>query len=245
MKNIYDNEEFFNAYSQMSRSKDGLTAAGEWHQLRPLFPDLHDKAVLDIGCGYGWHSKYAAEQGAKSVLGFDLSEKMIAKAKIRNADERITYEVCGIEEYAYPKDTYDVAVSNLALHYVADLDAVYGNIYKTLKDDGVFLLNIEHPVFTAGVNEDWIYDGDRRPQFWPVDNYFYAGERQTHFLGQTVTKQHHTLTQIIMGLIRAGFVLEAVEEAQPCAEMMKIPGMKDEMRRPMMLLIRARKPYAR
>ena len=52
-------------------------------------------------------------------------------------------------------------------------------------------------------------------------------------------KQHHTLTQILMGLLRNGFALEAVEEAEPPEEMMEIPGMRDELRRPMMLLVKA------
>ena len=43
-----------------------------------------------------------------------------------------------------------------------------------------------------------------------------------------------------MGLLESGFMLEAVEEAQPPRSMMKIPGMKDELRRPMMLLVRAK-----
>ena len=34
MRNIYDNSEFFAAYAEMGRSKDGLKAAGEWHQLQ-------------------------------------------------------------------------------------------------------------------------------------------------------------------------------------------------------------------
>lgn len=43
------------------------------------------------------------------------------------------------------------------------------------------------------------------------------------------------------GLIRTGFRIEWVEEACPSEEMMGIPGMKDEMRRPMMLMVRAGK----
>ncbi len=43
------------------------------------------------------------------------------------------------------------------------------------------------------------------------------------------------------GLIRTGFRIEWVEEARPSEEMMGIPGMKDEMRRPMMLMVRAGK----
>ena len=52
-------------------------------------------------------------------------------------------------------------------------------------------------------------------------------------------KQHHTLTQIIMGLLNNGFELKVVEEAEPPKEMMDIPGMEDELRRPMMLLVKA------
>lgn len=241
MSNIYDDKQFFDQYAKMSRSQQGLSGAGEWRQFMALFPDLNGKSVLDLGCGYGWHCKYAVERGAKQVLGIDLSEKMIDEAKEKNADPKITYRVCGLEDYDYPANTYDCVISNLVLHYIADIDAIFRKIYLTLKADGVFLLNIEHPVFTAGVNQDWVFDPDGKPRFWPVDNYFYPGERVTHFLGQRVVKQHHTLTQILMGLIHAGFRLEAVEEAMPGADMMGIPGMADEMRRPMMLLIKSLK----
>ena len=65
------------------------------------------------------------------------------------------------------------------------------------------------------------------------------GARKTRFLGCDVVKQHHTLTQILMGLLNNGFSMEAVEEAEPPEEMMHIPGMADELRRPMMLLVKA------
>lgn len=239
MNNEYDNEVFFREYAKMPRSKDGLRAAGEWHQLKPLFPPLQGKCVLDLGCGYGWHCKFAAEQGASRILGLDLSQKMIDEARKRNAEERIAYRVCGMEEYEYPESSWDCVISNLALHYVEDLETIFQKVYRTLKPGGTFLFNIEHPVFTAGVGQDWIYTNEGKPQYWPVDDYFISGERHTHFLGCDVVKQHHTLTQILMGLLNNGFKLEAVEEAKPPKEMMDIPGMKDELRRPMMLLVKA------
>lgn len=241
MNNIYDKKEFFDQYAQMSRSKQGLAGAGEWHQLKHLFPRLSEKRVLDLGCGYGWHCKYAAEQGAGEVLGLDLSEKMIAEAASRNSGENIAYHVCGLDEYDYPENTWDLVVCNLVLHYVADLETVYSRIYRTLKPNGTFLFNIEHPVFTSGVRQEWIYGEDGRPLCWPVDDYFLPGERSTHFLGCDVTKQHHTLTQILSGLLKAGFAIEAVEEAEPPKDMLDIPGMADELRRPMMLLVKAGK----
>lgn len=240
MPNEYDNPTFFAQYSQMSRSKGGLSAAGEWYMLKNLLPDFAGKDVLDLGCGYGWHCKYAAEQGAQRILGIDASEKMLATARERNADEKITYCKCGIEEYDYPENTWDVVVSNLALHYIEDLDTVFERVARTLKPGGVFVFNIEHPTFTAGIKQDWLYDEQGQIVCWPVDRYYEPGIRHTKFLGCDVVKYHHTLTQILMGLLHCGFTLEAVEETGPSEEMLELPGMRDELRRPMMLLVRAR-----
>ena len=239
MNNEYDNEKFFEEYAKMSRSKEGLKAAGEWHQLKPLFPSLEGKSVLDLGCGYGWHCKFAEEQGATKILGIDLSKKMIEEAQKRNSGNQIEYRISGLEEYDYPENEWDCVISNLALHYIEDIVEIFQKVYRTLKPGGIFLFNIEHPVFTAGVGQDWIYTDDGKPQYWAIDNYFITGERNTHFLGCDVVKQHHTLTQIIMGLLNNGFELKVVEEAEPPKEMMDIPGMEDELRRPMMLLVKA------
>lgn len=238
---IYDDNDFFIEYSKMARSQQGLAGAGEWRQLEPLFPELRGKAVLDLGCGYGWHCKYAADRGAEAVLGLDASRRMIAEAKARNAHPRVRYEVRTLDGYSYPGEAYDLVICNLVLHYLVDLEEAYRNVHRTLRPGGVFLFNIEHPVFTAGVNEEWVVDKTGKPLYWPVDRYFFPGQRETVFLGQRVKKQHHTLTQILGGLLNAGFRLEAVEEAQPPADMLDIPGMADELRRPMMLLVRAKK----
>lgn len=235
----YDQETFFAEYAKMPRSKEGLSAAGEWRQFQPFLPSLEGKSVLDLGCGYGWHCKYCAEKGAVRVLGIDASKKMIETAKTQNQAAQITYRICGIEEYEYPQITWDCVISNLALHYIENLGQVFQNVHKTLKPDGVFIFNIEHPVFTAGVGQDWIYNDKGEPIYWPIDHYFTPGQRKTNFLGCEVIKQHHTLTQILMGLLEHGFSIKAIEEAKPPAEMMHLPGMKDELRRPMMLLVKA------
>ena len=232
--NQYDNKDFFDAYAQMSRSQYGLEGAGEWHKLQPLFPELTGKTVLDLGCGYGWHCKYAAQQGAECVLGIDQSERMIAEARKRNDAGCVTYRVCGLQDFDYPADAFDLVISNLVLHYIEDLEEIYCNVRRTLKDGGIFLFNIEHPTFTAGVNQQFTANG-----YWPVDDYFYPGIRTTDFLSYRVQKYHHTLTQILNDLIKTGFQIEAVEEAMPPMEWRR--SLPDEMRRPMMLLVRAKK----
>ena len=230
--NRYDDPTFFDAYAEMSRSRDGLAGAGEWWQMRELFPPLDGKRILDLGCGYGWHCRYAMEHGAESVLGIDQSGRMIAEAEARNALPGITYRVCALMDYEYPGGEFDLVISNLVLHYVSDLDKVYQKVYSTLKSGGSFLFNIEHPVFTAGVGQQFAPDGT-----WPVDDYYIPGKRETEFLGHRVIKEHHTLTQILMGLLQTGFRLEAVVEAMPPETWRQ--NMPWEMRRPMMLLVKA------
>ncbi len=110
-----------------------------------------------------------------------------------------------------------------------------------MKPGGVLVFSVEHPVYTAEGSQDWQYDRQGEIQHFPVDHYYYEGKRQARFLGETVTKYHRTLTTYLMTLLQNGFILEKVIEPQPPEELLEVPGMKDEMRRPMMLLIAARK----
>lgn len=45
-ENKYDNEIFFEKYSEMNRSKEGLKGAGEWAELKKVLPDFNGKQFL-------------------------------------------------------------------------------------------------------------------------------------------------------------------------------------------------------
>ena len=68
-----------------------------------------------------------------------------------------------------------------------------------------------------------------------MDRYFEEGRRTARFLGEDVTKYHRTLTTYLDGLLTGGFQPLRVVEPQPPARMLGQPGMRDELRRPMML----------
>lgn len=240
-ENKYDNEQFFEQYSQMARSTGGLEAAGEWHELKKLLPDFNGKRVLDLGCGFGWHCIYAVEHGAKSVVGIDLSEKMLARARAENAAPNIEYVRGSIEEFDYPADSFQVVLSSLAFHYVQDFGEICRRVRRCLSAGGDFVFSCEHPVFTAHGTQDWYDDEAGNHLHWPVDRYFTEGIRTASFLGEAVQKYHKTLTTYVNSLIRTGFEITGLVEPQPDASMLDIPGMADELRRPMMLLVSARK----
>ena len=240
-ENRYDDEQFFKKYSEMSRSKEGLAGAGEWYVLKQILPDFHGKKVLDMGCGYGWHCKYAADNGAVSVLGTDISRRMLETARQKDSDSRITYQLSAMEDLRFPEQNFVCVISSLAFHYVKDFPALVARIGRWLKPGGDFVFSVEHPTFTAYGSQDWYYDADGRILHFPVDNYYYEGQRDAVFLGEHVVKYHRTLTTYLETLLQNGFTLRYVIEPQPPEDMMNLEGMKDEMRRPMMLLVAAKK----
>lgn len=241
-ENKYDEPAFFEQYGKMNRSLNGLSGAGEWYLLKEMLPDLKGKDVLDLGCGFGWHCRYAIEKGAASVIGIDISEKMLEKAKEINYLQGVKYGRTALEDAVFPKNHFDVVFSSLTLHYIKSYDALIRNIYQWLRPRGSFVFSVEHPVFTAQGMQDWIYNETGDKLYWPVDNYFSEGQRDTSFLGEQVIKYHRTIATYLNELLKQGFKLTAVEEPMPSEAMLKhFPEMKEELRRPMMLLIAVNK----
>lgn len=239
-ENKYDHEAFFKKYSEMSRSINGLEGAGEWATLKPLLPSFEHKSVLDLGCGYGWHCMYAIEHGAASVIGIDLSEKMLQVAQEKTKDKHVIYQRVAMEDMEFADEQFDIVLSSLAFHYIRDFDDVVDKVARYLKQHGTFLFSVEHPIFTAEGSQDWIYDEQGNILHFPVDHYYDEGQRCATFLGEQVIKYHRTLTSYIDTLLLHGFAIQRVVEPAPTQEAVDtIPGMKDEMRRPMMLIIKA------
>lgn len=240
-ENKYDNDVFFKKYSEMNRSKQGLSGAGEWSELQKLLPDFKQKTVLDLGCGYGWHCIYAAQNGAQNVIGIDISEKMLNVAQTKNNDPVIEYRKAAMEDLVFPESHFDVIISSLAFHYIQDFKELAVNISHWMKPGGTLVFSVEHPVFTAYGTQDWYYDELGEILHFPVDNYYYEGKREAVFLGEPVIKYHRTLITYLNTLLNNGLVIEHIVEPQPPQDMLEEPGMRDEMRRPMMLLVSARK----
>lgn len=239
MTDIYDDDQFFQKYSKMNRSKLGLAGAGEWPTLQQLLPDFRGLSVLDLGCGYGWHCRYASEHGAKSVVGVDLSEKMLTVARDQTTATNVTYLKADIATVSFPENQFDVVISSLAFHYLPSFAQVTAAVHGYLKPQGRFIFSVEHPVFTAEGHQDWVYDAAGKISYFPVDRYFDEGQRLTNFLDTPVTKYHRTLTTYFEDLVSHGFTVDHLQEPQPPQNMLDQPGMKDELRRPMMLIMAA------
>lgn len=240
-QNIYDNPTFFAGYATLPRSVKGLDGAPEWPALRALLPDLHDKRILDLGCGYGWFCRYAQQQGARDVLGLDVSEKMLAQAATMTQGTEIRYQRADLETLQL-SESFDLAYSSLALHYLSNIDALFATVFEALTPGGALVFSCEHPIYTAPAQQQWIVD-EQQQRNWPVNHYQQEGERISNWFADGVKKQHRKLATWINALIGAGFEIVHLDEWGPSEEMVALnPALAEERDRPMMFLLAARKP---
>jgi SAM-dependent methyltransferase len=240
-QNIYDNPEFFAGYSHLARQVQGLAGAPEWPAIRALLPDVAGRRIVDLGCGFGWFARWAREQGAASVLGIDLSEKMIARARADTDDAGIDYRIADLETLELPPAAFELAYSALAFHYVEDFARLAKTVSAALAAGAHFVFTIEHPIYMAAAHPHWSADEDGR-KTWPVNRYAVEGERRSDWLAKGVLKYHRRLATTLNALIEAGFSLRRIEEFAPTpAQIAAQPELAEELERPMMLLIAAQR----
>ena len=236
-QNIYDQPAFFEGYSQLPRSVHGLAGAAEWNSVRALLPDLAGLRIVDLGCGFGWFSRYAAENGAASVLGLDISQNMIARARSETTDPKVRYEIADLDRLELPEAAFDFAFSSLAFHYVEDFARLVRTVHAALVPGARFVFTIEHPIYMAPSRADWAKGAEDRT-IWPLDGYGMEGPRRTDWLAKGVVKYHRMLGTTLNTLIAAGFSIRHVEEWRPdAAQLAAHPEWTIELERPMFLLI--------
>jgi SAM-dependent methyltransferase len=240
-QNIYDDRQFFEAYSGLPRSVHGLDGAAEWPTLRGMLPAMSGLGVVDLGCGFGWFCRWAGDAGAASVLGIDLSENMLARAVSDTADERITYQRQDLDAVDLPVRAFDLAFSSLTLHYLINLDRLIASVRRSLVDGGTFVFSAEHPIYTAPTSPAFVTDEAGR-RTWSLDGYLREGPRTTDWLAPGVVKQHRTIATYLRHLRSAGFEVTELVEWGPSAEQVAaVPDWAGELERPPFLLVAARR----
>ncbi len=236
-QNIYDDPGFFKGYSALERSRRGLDGAPEWPVLQGMLPDMRNLRVLDLGCGFGWFCRWARAQDAASVLGLDLSERMLERARAETSDDAISYARADLEAVDLPAGAFDLVYSSLVFHYITDFPRLANRIHDALTPGGKLVFSVEHPIGTAPRAPGWSTGADGR-KIWPVESYLDEGARVTHWLADGVIKQHRTIASTLNALHDAGFALTRLEEWSVSeAQIAARPEWAGERERPYFLLV--------
>lgn len=239
---LYDQPEFFQNYSLLKRSLEGLEGAPEWPLLKSMLPpSVSGLRVVDLGCGFGWFCRWAQEQGASRILGIDLSEKMLSRAR-SSSNSAIEYQQANLERLSLPEAAFDLVYSSLALHYIENVESLFLTIFRSLSPGGHFVFSTEHPIFMAPTKPGWRIDEKDGKKTWPINRYSVEGARVTDWLTKGVVKFHRTIATTLNLLIRTGFSISRVEEFCPTKDQIAAqPGLAEECERPMFLLVSARR----
>ena len=243
MQNIYDNDVFFAGYSKIRENKSNANELFEKPALFSLLPNLTGKTVIDLGCGFGEHCMEYVRRGAASVVGIDISKKMLSVAQTENSHPKITYMHLAMEEVSRIKNQFDVVTSSLAIHYIKDYQVLVHDVHELLKDDGVFVFSQEHPMNTCFSDGDrWTRDANGRKLYANISNYGVEKEVESTWFIEHVKKYHRTCSTVVNTLIDNRFVIEKIVEPVPSAELLAAhPEQDDLLHKPLFLLIRARK----
>ena len=220
-QNVYDNKDFFENFRSSRDREVNFNDCIETPILLAMLPDLHGKEILDIGCGMGQHAKQYADMGAASVLGIDISEKMLEYAREHNSAENITYQRMAMEDIETIGRSFDLVTSSLVFDYIEDFAGLMRKISNLMKDDAEFVFSMSHPIVTAW---DGAYDRYTRTEtgerlYANLRNYCVEGKRKVDWVVNGYECYHRTVSSLINALIGAGFVIEECQEARISDEM--------------------------
>jgi SAM-dependent methyltransferase len=239
-QNIYDEPSFFVGYEKLRRMSIGLNEVLEQPALRSMLPvSLEGIRILDLGCGFGDFARKARSEGARAVVGVDISLRMLERAIALTNDPAITYRHSGIEQLELDDGLFDLVVSSLAMHYVEDYRGAVQRIASVLKAGGRLAFSVEHPMCTALPQQQWIRDDRGNPLYWPVDDYNLEGRRETKWFIDGVVKYHRTVETYVTTLIGAGFSLHSLKEPVPIHGASAVSDLNLHRRRPPFLLLAA------
>jgi SAM-dependent methyltransferase len=108
-----------------------------------LAPQLADFAgvaagarVLDVGCGPGaLTAELVARVGPGAVSAVDPSEPFVAAARARQPG--VDVRRASAEDLPFPDDTFDAALAQLVVHFMADPIAGVGEMARVTRSGGV------------------------------------------------------------------------------------------------------------
>ncbi len=135
----YDQTEIPSSYDA-ARGYDPATLAIWLSHFAAHVPTEAVSSVLDLGCGTGRFSTALASQYDASVIGVDPSEKMLAQARKKIGDSRVSFIRAPAEQIPVADDSVDMVFMSMVFHHLTDRSAVAGECRRVLNVPGYVVL---------------------------------------------------------------------------------------------------------
>ncbi len=101
-----------------------------------------DAAVLDVGCGTGVLAPYILQRlGPRGrLIGIDVSDGMIGKARTKNSDQRALYIRGDVYTYEFADESFDAVFVFSAFPHLHDKPTALGIFHRILKTGGTLVI---------------------------------------------------------------------------------------------------------
>jgi SAM-dependent methyltransferase len=202
-----------------------------------LLGDLKGKRVLELGCGGAQASIAMARQGA-ICIGVDFSSEQLAFAKRLAEREGVKLELHhgDLADLSFVRGaSIDLVFSAYAFGYVDDLNRVFRQVHRVLKQGAPLVFSLPHPSYD-------MIDDDARDPLLIRRSYFDRSPIDYEFNGVAFTDYRHTVQDLFLGLVRANFRVDVMLEPEPVPAGPRSMHWRDTFALvPRTLIIRARK----
>ena len=110
--------------------------------LQRMIP-LDRRAVLDVGCGDGaWSRRIAERFPWLSVVGVDVGEDFISRARSAHASPRVSFELADFADLPFDHGSFDCVYADNSLEHAFDVQATLAELHRVLVDGGVLVAAI-------------------------------------------------------------------------------------------------------
>src|SRR3989339_1787694 len=182
--------------------------------------NVKDLSVAQLSCNNGRELISILRLGAKSGIGFDISDEVIKEANELNEIAKENCKFIQSDVYDIGEEYYNsfdlVYLTAGTLVWLPDLKKFFGIIAKMLKENGKIMIYEEHPilnVFTDDDNKDPLtIEGNYfRKEHWEHNSgNDYVGN--TSYDSKTFYSFSHTLSVLFNSVIHSGVIIKDFTE---------------------------------
>lgn len=142
MENVKDSYKY---WSKVYDTNENKTRDLDLKISKELLSKISFESVLEIGCGTGkntlWLSKIA-----KSLIAVDFSPEMIQIAKRKVNVDHVQFVEADISKtWKFNSALVDLISINLVLEHIENLDLIFDNAAKKIKNNGFLFISELHP----------------------------------------------------------------------------------------------------
>lgn len=107
--------------------------------------NINFKNVLELGCGTGKNTEWLINK-AEKIIGLDFSQEMLNKAKEKINDKNVIFKKADLTtNWGVENHFADLVTSNLTLEHIDNLNHIFNQANKKLKENGIFFISELHP----------------------------------------------------------------------------------------------------